>query len=133
MLNHFMSKQFFIFLLSGSIALSANFGSRIFYNNSFDFSVSIILAYFTGMLTAFILGKLFVFKESRQTFWRSVMYFILVNLIGLLQTWIISLALANYILPALSVKVYIREIAHGIGLIFPVFTTYIGHKYWTFR
>ncbi|CAM2961729.1 GtrA-like protein [Legionella steigerwaltii] len=133
MIHHFKSKQFIVFLIVGTIAFTVNFCSRIIYNYSFSFSTSILLAYITGMVVAFILVKLFVFKKSQQTVTRSIIFFILVNLIGMLQTWVISLLLAYYVLPALGIQSYTREIAHLFGLASPVFTSYLGHKFWTFR
>ncbi|HRD70837.1 MAG TPA: GtrA family protein [Legionella sp.] len=133
MYHHFISKQFLLFLMTGGTSVLVNFASRILYNYKFDFSTSIILAYITGMVSAYILGKCFVFKHSQQTFSRSLIYFVLVNLVGLLQTWGISLLLAYYILPRENIVDYPLAIAHAIGLIFPVFTTFLGHKYFTFR
>lgn len=133
MFYYFKSKQFVVFLIAGTIAFTVNFCSRILYSHSFGFSTSILLAYATGMIASFILAKLFVFKESQQTFTRSIIFFILVNLIGMLQTLLISLLLAYYVLPAMDIKLFSLEIAHLIGLASPTFTTYLGHKFWTFR
>lgn len=133
MIQQFMSRQFLFFLLTGGTAAAVNFGSRIFYNFWLDFSVAIVLAYVTGMITAFILAKLFVFKESQQLLHRSALYFVLVNLIAVLQTWIVSMGLAYYVLPAMGVESLVREIAHAVGVVVPVFTSYIGHKQWSFR
>jgi putative flippase GtrA len=132
-IGQFMSRQFLVFLLTGGTAAAVNFCSRIFYNHWLDFSLSIIFAYITGMITAFILAKLFVFKESQQSFSRSAGFFILVNLIAILQTWGISMALAYYVLPALRVSLFAPEIAHAVGVVVPVFTSYLGHKHWSFR
>jgi putative flippase GtrA len=132
-IREFASKQFFTFLLTGGFAAAVNFGSRVCYNFWFDFSRAIILAYITGMITAFVLAKLFVFKTSQQSLQRSAFFFIVVNLIAVLQTWLISMGLAYYALPALGVTCFVREIAHATGVVFPVFTSYIGHKRWSFR
>jgi len=128
----FLSRQFLIFLLTGGIAAVVNFGSRILYSMWLDFSSAVILAYITGMVTAFVLAKLFVFKESQQTLQRSAVFFILVNLIAILQTWAISMGLAFHLLPWLGVSLFISEIAHATGVIIPVFTSYLGHKRWSF-
>lgn len=133
MIQQFMSKQFLAFLLTGGTAAAVNFGSRIVYNIWLDFSASIVLAYITGMITAFLLAKLFVFKESQQALHRSAAFFLLVNLIAVLQTWIISVGLAYYALPSLGVTRFARDIAHAVGVSVPVFTSYIGHKHWSFR
>ena len=133
MIQQFMSRQFIVFLLTGGTAAAVNFASRIAYNLWLGFSTAIILAYITGMITAFVLAKLFVFKNSQQSLHRSAMFFVLVNLIAIMQTWLISMGLAYYVLPALGVTLFIREIAHAAGVIVPVFTSYIGHKRWSFR
>jgi putative flippase GtrA len=49
------------------------------------------------------------------------------------QTWAISMGLAYYVLPAAEVTRFIPEIAHAAGVMFPVFTSYLGHKHWSFR
>lgn len=133
MIRHFMSRQFLVFLLTGGLAAAVNFGSRILYNQWCDFSTAVILAYLTGMVTAFVLARLFVFKQSSQSMQRSVLYFTLVNLVAVIQTWLISMGLALYLLPMLGVTHFSREIAHAIGVAAPVFTSYLGHKRWSFR
>lgn len=133
MIKNFISLQFFTFLVTGGTAALVNFGSRIFYNNWFSFSTSIVVAYLTGMITAFILVKLFVFKQSQQSLSKSIVFFILVNVVAVVQTWLISMGLAYYLLPRFHVMQYIKEIAHAVGVIIPVFTSYIGHKRFSFK
>ncbi|MBK3468908.1 GtrA family protein [Pseudomonas sp. MF6776] len=133
MIQQFISRQFLVFLLTGGTAAAVNFGSRMLYSRWLDFSSAIILAYLTGMITAFVLAKLFVFKGSEQSLHRSLMLFTLVNVVAALQTWGISMGLAYYVFPALGVNSFVHEIAHAIGVAVPVFTSYIGHKRWSFR
>jgi len=122
-----------MFLLTGGTAAAVNFVSRILYSQWLGFSSAVIFAYITGMIVAYVLAKLFVFKEGQQAASRSITFFILVNGVAILQTWAISMALAYYLLPTLGITVFVREIAHATGVIFPVFTSYIGHKRWSFR
>lgn len=133
MIRHFLSRQFLVFLLTGGTAAAVNFGSRILYSRWLDFSAAVIVAYVTGMVTAFVLAKLFVFKDSKQAVHRSIVFFILVNLVAVLQTWAISMGLAYYLLPSMGVTAFVPEIAHAVGVAVPVFTSYIGHKRWSFR
>ena len=133
MIQQFMSRQFLVFLITGGFAAGVNFGSRILYSLWLDFSQAVILAYLTGMVTAFVLAKAFVFKDSQQAVHHSAMIFVLVNVVAALQTWLISLGLANYVLPTLGIKVFVLEIAHAVGVAVPVVTSYIGHKRWSFR
>jgi putative flippase GtrA len=60
-------------------------------------------------------------------------YFILVNLVAVAQTWAISMLLLHWVLPWLGVNAYAREIAHAVGVVVPVFTSYLGHKHLSFR
>ena len=133
MIHHFFSRQFLVFLFTGGIAALANFFSRILFNLYWSFSTSVILAYLAGMCTAFVLAKLFVFKESTQSIHRSAVIFALVNVVAVAQTWGISMGLDYYILPGLGVKYFTPEIAHAAGVLFPVFTSYLGHKRWSFQ
>jgi putative flippase GtrA len=133
MIRSFFSRQFLMFLLTGGTAAAFNFGSRMLYNHWLGYSNAIILAYLTGMVTAFVLARLFVFTESNQGLHRSALFFTLVNLIALIQTWAISMGLAYYLLPAIGVTRFAPEIAHASGIIVPVFTSYLGHKRWSFR
>jgi len=132
-LNQFRSKQFLMFLLVGGFAASVNFGSRILYNHWISFSASVVAAYLTGMITAFLLSRLFVFTQSTQAVHHSILYFVLVNLVAILQTLAISLFLAYYALPALGLTHFVKEISHAVGVIVPVFTSYLGHKHLSFK
>jgi len=129
----FASRQFVLFLLTGGTAAAVNFFSRILYNHWLDYSSSIIVAYLTGMVTAFVLARLFVFTQSSQGWQRSALIFTLVNVVAVLQTWAISMGLAYYVLPSAGVTRFAPEIAHAAGVAFPVFTSYLGHKHWSFR
>ena len=133
MIRAFASRQFLLFLLTGGTAAAINFASRILYNHWLDYSTSIILAYLTGMVTAFVLARLFVFTESRQDWQRSALIFTLVNVAAVAQTWVISMGLAYYVLPSAGITRFAPEIAHAAGVAFPVFTSYLGHKHWSFR
>lgn len=133
MIRQFLSRQFLAFLFTGGIAAVVNFGSRILFSHWMSFSSAVILAYVFGMITAYVLAKLFVFKESQQSAHRSAAFFVLVNLIAVVQTWAVSLVLANYLLPAMGITKFVQEIAHAVGVAVPVFSSYIGHKRWSFR
>lgn len=128
-----VSRQFLTFLVTGGVAAAANFGSRLLYSRWLDFSTAVIVAYLTGMVTAFVLARMFVFRESQTALHRSMFYFCLVNLVAVAQTWLISMGLAYYALPALGITRYAKELAHAVGIVVPVFTSYLGHKHLSFR
>ncbi|MGE4503348.1 MAG: GtrA family protein [Thiomicrospira sp.] len=129
----FRSKQFVLFLITGGIAALANFGSRFVFNEFTSFEVAVILAYLVGMISAFVLAKLFVFKESSHSTSRSFIWFTLVNLVAVAQTYFISIGLFYYGFAWLGYDFYPAATAHAIGVIFPVFTSFIGHKYLSFK
>ena len=91
-----------------------------------------LLAYISGMITAYILARIYVFKDSAQTRYKSIFFFLCVNIIAVLQTWLISVGLVNKVFPYLAFDFFEKEIAHAIGIIIPVFTSYYGHKKWSF-
>ena len=123
-----------LFILTGGIAALVNIGSRFLLNLVMSYRSAIVLAYIVGMITAFFLFKFFVFeaKSSRKTV-REVVFFLAINLLALLQTYLISIALAEYLFPFCKWTFFPKDIAHVIGVMVPIFTSYLGHKYYTFH
>ena len=133
MIRHFFSRQFALFLLTGGTAALVNFASRILYSQWMSYSNAILVAYVTGMITSFILARLFVFRASGTNLTRAALFFAAVNVVTAVQTWLISMLLAYEVLPWAGVTRFVPEIAHTVGLTLPVFTSYLGHKFWSFR
>lgn len=127
------SRQFILFLVAGGAAAVVNFGSRIVLSLWMHFIPAIVIAYLIGMLTAFVLNRLFVFEGAINTLRNQATWFTLVNLAAVLQTLVISLLLADHLLPAMGVRAHAETIAHGIGVLVPVATSYLGHKHLSFR
>ncbi|HEY9037296.1 MAG TPA: GtrA family protein [Pseudomonadales bacterium] len=133
--REFFNPQFVRFLISGGIAAAANFGSRIGYEYWLhcSYSTAIILAYLTGMIVAFTLYKKHVFEPGKHHTAREALHFCIINVLAVAQTLVISIALADYVLPAASITMFTKEIAHAAGVVTPIFTSFLGHKYFTFR
>ena len=127
-----VQSEFARFLLVGGIAAAVNFISRIAFSEWVSFRVAIILAYLIGMLTAYILSRTIVFEPSGKHPGNELFYFSLVNLFAVIQVWLISVGLAEYMFPYLEITFYPEEIAHLGGLSVPVITSYLGHKYFSF-
>ena len=121
------------FLLAGGIAALANMGSRWVFSHVMPYVPAIVLAYLVGMATAFVLNRLFVFTTASNAMRSQLGWFIAINLLAVLQTLVVSLLLARLVLPALDWTWQAETIAHVIGVLVPVFTSYIGHKRLTFR
>lgn len=128
---HSNKKQFFLFIISGGIAAFINILSRAILSIFFDFKISIIYAYCVGMIVAYILSRKFVFL-SNHSLSKSFIAFTIINLIAIVQTYFISVWFKEIILPFFGVKLLIELISHAIGVAFPVFTSFVGHKYISF-
>lgn len=127
-----LNKQFILFLVAGGTAALCNFGSRIVINKWLDFNISVILAYCLGMVVAYSLFRIFVFTERKTPVLSSTVKFVLVNVIAVIQTYFISVYL-NMFLQAHIDWSYTEEIAHAVGIVVPVITSFIGHKYFSFK
>ena len=125
--------EFMQFLIVGGFAALVNFVSRIIINEWVNYRIAVFLAYLVGMLTAFILSKIYVFEKSGRHHWHELRDFTLVNLLAVVQVWLISVGLAEYLFPAVGYTFYAPEVAHLIGLAIPAVTSYLGHKYYSFR
>lgn len=125
--------EFMQFLLVGGIAALVNFLARIAINEFLSFRVSVFLAYIVGMLTAFVLSKLYVFEQSGRHHLHELRDFTLINILAVIQVWLISVGLAEYLFPALGYTFFAPELAHLVGLAVPAITSYYGHKYFSFR
>ncbi len=122
-----------MFLFTGGVAAIVNVISRVGFSQLLRFELSVLLAYCVGMLTAYVLARKFVFLQSRTSVRRSFAAFALVNLFAVLQTWLVSVGLRNWLLPLLGIVVLTDLIAHGIGVAVPVLSSYFGHKHISFR
>lgn len=127
-----LNKQFILFVVAGGIAALGNFCSRIVINQWLDFNISVVLAYCIGMFIAYTLSRIFVFTERKTSVLSSSFKFVLVNVIAVIQTYFISVYL-NMFLQAHIDWSYTEEIAHAVGIVVPVITSFIGHKYFSFK
>ena len=128
-----ISSQFMRFLIAGGIAATANFGSRFIFSLFFDYGIAILLAYLVGMLVAFLLMRRHVFDAANGAIVSQAAKFVGVNFLAVLQTLIISLLLARWVFPNIGIIVYAEALAHLVGVVVPMVTSYFGHKFLTFR
>ncbi len=132
-IKDYFTKEFVKFLCCNGFAAVVNFGSRILFNGFMEYLPAVLLAYCCGMLTAFTLNKFLVFdgKEGRTS--RQFFGFFVVNLLGLAQTLLFSMLFRDVIFPAMHWTFYPDALAHLIGISIPIFTSFLGHKYFSFR
>ena len=127
-----LNTEFSRFVLTGGFAAGVNFLSRIGLSEFLSYRYAVFYAYLIGMVTAFILSKIFVFQKSGQSATNEFIKFSIVNVIAVIQVWLISVGLAEYGFPSINFTFYPEEVAHFIGISVPVITSYYGHKYFTF-
>lgn len=127
------AQRVFRFLLAGGIAATANFVARIILDVWLDYVASIILAYVLGMVVAFCLNARFVFPEGNTPLPHKIAWFTAINLLAILQTLLISVFLADWAFPAIGWHWYPETVAHAIGIVAPIVTSYIGHSRMSFR
>ncbi len=128
-----IGRQFMLFVVAGGLAAVANFLSRIGLGIFLPYAVSIVIAYAIGMLTAFLLNRAFVFKGASSPVSTQAGWFVAVNLLAVMQTLLISLLLARWLFPTVGMDFHPETLAHAVGVVVPVFTSYLGHKHLSFR
>lgn len=128
-----MTPQFLRFLVAGGIAAAANYGSRFVFSQWLGYGVAIVLAYLVGMSVAFVLMRQHVFDAREGALGPQVAKFAAVNALAALQTLLISLLLARWLLPRLGIVEHAEAIAHLVGVLVPVVTSYLGHRMLTFK
>ncbi len=85
------------------------------------------------MVLAYYLAKRFVFKKNKKSIFSSFALFSFINLLAVSQTLLISLISREYLLEKMNNLQYINFISHILGVATPVFTSYLGHKYLSFK
>lgn len=122
-----------MFLLTGGIAAGVNIAARWLLEFVVSFEAAVGFAFPMGLASGFLLARLFVFRVgSGSAHWQFARY-TLVNTVGLVQVWLISVGLARFVFPAAGVAWLGETAAHVIGVLSPVVTSYMLHKRFSFR
>lgn len=132
MFRNLYTKQFAIFLVTGTIAAAANFFSRIAYSIFLPFYISVALSYVTGMVVSFIMMRKIVFRGYTTPFIRSLITFIFINLFSFFQNWGITMGMEYTILPKFGVQAYSADISSLTGIALPVVISFILYKKYSF-
>jgi putative flippase GtrA len=128
-----VSQRFLKFLIVSGVAAAANIGSRVVFNVWMGYVPAILLAFCVGLTTAFVLNRIFVFKETVNPLHRQAFWFTVVNLAAVVQTLVVSLLLARWLFPSIGFDWHDETVAHAFGVAVPVLTSFVGHKRLSFR
>jgi putative flippase GtrA len=131
-LKDFFTAEFVKFFICSALAAGVNFTSRVLLSQYVKYAIAVFLAYICGILTAFTLNKFFVFNRRKGKVSRQFSVFVIVNLLGLVQTMCFTLLFRNVIFTKTGLSFYPDEIAHLIGIGAPMFVSFFGHKYFSF-
>lgn len=127
-----MTPEILRFLIAGGLAATVNWSSRFLFSLFLPYEGAVALAYTCGMATGFFAMRRWVFHASTGPIRRQAVTYVVVNMLGLAQTLVCSSVFARYLLPAVGIERFAEPIAHAIGIVVPVFTSFIGHKRATF-
>ncbi len=130
--RNLLATRFARFLITGGVAAGVNVVSRYFLSMAMEYRWAVIVAYLCGMTTAWVLSRLFVFEETGRSRTAEYARFGLVNVVAAAQVWVVSVGLAEYVFPELGFDWHPEDVAHVIGVVIPVFTSYLGHKHFSF-
>jgi putative flippase GtrA len=125
-------RRFMLFLFAGGTAALVNIVSRIVFNRIMPYEVAIVPAYLCGMTVAYLLNKFFVFESKDRRIAAEYLRFALVNGGAVVLVWCVSVGLARLLFPAIGFTWHAETVAHIIGVASPVYTSYLGHKYFSF-
>ncbi len=108
-------------------------GSRFLFSEIVPFEAAVTLAFFVGCLFGFFLMRFLVFDGTGKPVLPQAGKYIAVNFFALTQTLLTSLFLAHFLLPMFGITDHAEALAHLVGVIVPLVTSYFGHKFFTFR
>ena len=133
LLSRLQISPFIRFVIASGLAALVNISMRLLFSQLVSFELAVALAFPFGLTTAYLLSRRFVFGRSGDSVSAQYVRFTIVNLFALLQVWLLSVGLANWLFPKLGFTWHAELIAHTIGVLSPVVTSYYGHKLFTFR
>ena len=81
-----MPNEFLRFLSTGGFAAAVNLFSRYQLNKVLSFEIAVASSYLTGMVTAYVLARLLVFKASGRSVGAEFKRFAIVNIFSLLSS-----------------------------------------------
>ncbi|MEI9928746.1 MAG: GtrA family protein [Sphingomonas sp.] len=125
-------REFASFVLIGGFAAAMNWAVRFPINAVTSFEIAVVLAYLIAMTLAFVLNRVLVFKASDGPWLQQYAKFALVNVVALVQVFVVTVGLARFLFPLVGFIWHAEALAHAIGLASPVLTSYWAHKRFSF-
>lgn len=131
--HSFFKRTFWCYFGVAFLAMLVNIGTRFFYENFFNFGLSIVLSYFSGHIFNFALSAHFVFQKT-QNLMIHFLKFSSVAILGLLVQYLVALSLLqmlqNFTLIHLEWQ---KLLAHLCGIACSFFANFLGHQFFSFQ
>ncbi len=131
MIKFFFTKQFLKFFAVGLSAAFIHWLSRVLLNFYFSFYWSVFIAYFFGILSAYILNRIYVFPNSNKSMYEQIYKFFIINLSFLPIVWFCSIFIYSLLIK-FGIDFYPEAIAHGMAVSLPMLITFILYKFLAF-
>lgn len=125
-------RQFLLFAGAGGIAALANIGARLLLSLALRYELAVALAYLVGVTVAFVLNRRYVFTHAPGSARAQYGRFALVNVVAFVQVWLVSVGLARFVFPTLGFAWHAETVAHVVGVLSPVATSFLLHKHFSF-
>ena len=126
-------ERFLRFLAAGGASAALNLGSRWLLGHAVGYELSVALAYVVGVVSAFALMRLFVFEPAGDAAHAQFTRFLMVNVVGFGVVWLVSVGLARGVFPSVGFRWHADTVAHAVGIGCLAFTSYWGHRFFSFR
>lgn len=121
------------FLMAGGFAALVNWAARFPLNEVMPFGWAVIVAYAIGMVVGFFLYRFFVFQAHEGHAGHQLWKFVVVNLIGAAEVWLLAMVFVHWLAPAIGWTLWVEPIAHAAAIGIGAATSYVGHRLLTFR
>lgn len=126
-------RDFLRFVLAAGASVPVNIVARIVLSLYTPYPVAVLLSHGVGMVTAYILTRLFVFAPSGRSVASELGRFALVNVFSAGLTWCISVGLVYRVFPAVGYHWHAELVAHVIGLGCASLSSFVGHSRFSFQ
>ena len=124
--------QFLRFVVAAGLSVPVNLGTRILFSRHLPYEVAIVLSHACGMVTAYVLTRLFVFERSGRSAGSELGRFALVNVVSATQTWLVAVGLVRLVFPAIGFDAQPELVAHVVALGLASVTSFYAHRLYSF-
>lgn len=135
-MNQLLSPQFLRFVIANSFAAFVNIMTRLIGSLVVIDAWAVVAGFCAGLSTSYLLCRGFVFRTVHRVSLPEVLRFTGINLLALMLTWLVyHLTLQGLVAARIgpATNQGLRTSAHALGVVAPVFFSFMAQKTLTFR